>query len=229
MIYHPHVHFVVPGGGVKVNQQGKALSWQATPENFLVHHPTLINVYKAKLANELRAAGLYDQVPADAWQGKFVVDIEAVGDGAAAIKYLAAYVQRVAMSDKRILAVDEHSATYNYTPSGSNQSLTRKVEGNEFVRGFVQHTLPRGFHKLRYYGWMRGGRRRVRLDEVRWLVCVYLGWVYWLASGHAPQAALKQPSTLRCAQCGQPMRVVEITYHPVFCLTEHALAYLDSG
>src|SRR5690606_11634779 len=50
MVYHPHVHFVVPGGGVKVDKQGNALGWQATPKNFLFHHGTFIRVYKAKLA-----------------------------------------------------------------------------------------------------------------------------------------------------------------------------------
>ncbi|MEO8164190.1 MAG: transposase [Betaproteobacteria bacterium] len=101
LVYHPHVHFVVPGGGVQVDEQGRALSWQATAENFLFHHGTLVKVYKAKLADHLRACGLYDRVPAEAWQGKFVVDIQPVGDGRAVLKYLAPYVNRVAISDKR--------------------------------------------------------------------------------------------------------------------------------
>ena len=147
----------------------------------------------------------------ETWRGKFVVDIEAVGDGAAVLKYLAPYVHRVAISDKRIVAVDEHTVTYRYTPSKTKQSVERTVTGQEFVRGFVQHTLPRGFTKVRYYGWMRSGKRKVRLDEVRWLVTVFLGWVYWLASGHAPQPAIKQPSVVRCAACGHTMRVVAIT------------------
>ena len=125
MVYHPHVHFVVPGGGVKVDEQGYAVSWQATAENFLFHHGTLVEVYKAKLADHLRACELYDRVPADAWQGKLVVDIKPVGDGGAVLKYLAPYINRVAISDKRILAVDEQSVTYRYTPSGSQRSVTR--------------------------------------------------------------------------------------------------------
>ena len=80
-----------------------------------------------------------------------------------------------------------------------------------------------------HYGWMRSGKRKVRLDEVRCLVTLFLGWVYWLASGHAPQPIAKQPATLRCATCGEPMRVVEITHQPRFGLSEHSQAYLDSG
>ncbi len=229
MVYHPHVHFVVPGGGVQVDEHGRAVSWQATPTNFLFHHGTLVKVYKAKLADHLRACKLYDKVPAEAWHGKFVVDIKPVGDGAAVLKYLAPYIHRVAISDRRIVAVDDKSVTYSYTPSGSRQSLTRRVEGWKFVRGFVQHTLPRGLHKVRYYGWMRGGRRKVRLDEVHWLVTAALGWIYWLASGHAPRQTDRKPSVVRCAACGETMRIVKITYDPTYCLSEHALAYLDSG
>lgn len=229
MVYHPHVHFVVPGGGVKVDEQGHATSWQATAENFLFHHSTLVKVYKAKLADHLRECELYDRVPADAWQSKFVVDIKPVGDGGAVLKYLAPYVHRVAISDKRIVAVDERSVTYRYTPSGEHRSKTRTVTGREFVRGFLQHTLPRGFQKVRYYGWMRSGKRRIQRDEVKWLVYVLLGWMYWLASGHAPQATPKTSSVVRCAECGETMQVVEVTYEPVRTLSEHALAYLDSG
>ncbi len=97
------------------------------------------------------------------------------------------------------------------------------------MRGFVQHTLPRGFTKVRYYGWMRSGKRKIRLDEVRWLVTLFLGWVYWLASGYAPQPVAKQPAVVRCAVCGDTMRVVDVTYEPIDTLSQQELAYLDSG
>lgn len=228
MVYHPHVHFVVPGGGVKVNDQGHALRWQATPKNFLFHHGTLVNVYKAKLADHLRACGLYDQVPADTWKKKFVVDIEPVGDGRAVLKYLAPYVHRVAISDSRIVACDESSVKFQYKPSGATTYQERTVPGSEFVRGFVQHTLPPGFQKIRHYGWM-SSNSKVRLDEVKWLVWLFLGWTFWLASGHAPQQPKAERPVLRCAECGGEMRVVDITFEPGGALSDHALAYFDSG
>jgi hypothetical protein len=223
-VYHPHVHFVVPGGGVREDRT----RWQATPENFLVHHPTLIKTYKAKLADALRACDLYDLIPAQVWQAKFVVDIKPVGNGQAVLKYLAWYVHRVAISDHRIVACDEASVAYRYTPSGTRLAKTRRVSGMEFVRGFVQHTLPRGFQKIRYYGWM-SPNSRIQLDEVKWLVWLSLGWTYWLASGHAPQ---QEPYTKRpviCGQCGGEMRVVRITHEPTGVFPEHAIPYLDSG
>jgi len=154
MVYHPHVHFVVPGGGVKLDDQGHAISWQATPKNFLFHHGTLVNVYKAKLADQFRACGLYNHVPPEAWRKTFVVDIEPVGDGQAVLKYLAPYVHRVAISDSRITDCDESSVTFRYRPSGTREVKERRVKGTEFVRGFVQHTLPPRFQKIRHYGWM---------------------------------------------------------------------------
>lgn len=223
-VYHPHVHFVVPGGGVSEDRS----RWQSTPENFLVHHATLINVYKAKLADALRACGLYDSVPAEAWRGKFVADIHPVGNGRAVLKYLAPYVHRVAISDSRILACDQSSVTYRYTPSGTKRSKIRRVAGTEFVRGFLQHTLPRGFQKIRYWGWM-SPNSRIRLDEVRWLVWLFLGWTFWLASVHAQQQPRHNEPVVRCGHCGGQMRVVRVTYKPIVVLPEHAIAYLDSG
>lgn len=223
-VYHPHVHFVVPGGGVRDDGS----QWVATPENFLVPHGTLVKVYKAKLADALRACDLYDHVPAQAWKGKFVVDIKPVGDGRAVLKYLAPYVHRVAISDHRIVACDDTSVTYRYTPSGRRRSKTRRVPGNEFVRGFVQHTLPRGFQKVRYYGWM-SPNSRLRLDEVKWLAWLFLGWTYWLAGSHAPQETPYPKPPVRCRECGGPMQVLRVSFQPITVLPAHAVAYLDSG
>ncbi|KAA1256903.1 putative transposase [Rubripirellula obstinata] len=102
-VYHPHVHFVVPGGGVNK----KLDRWQQTAENFLFDHGTACRVYKAKFADHLRELGLYDQVDASVWKKKWIVDIRAVGDGRSVLKYLAPYVHRVAISDNRIVSVDE--------------------------------------------------------------------------------------------------------------------------
>jgi hypothetical protein len=229
MVYHPHVHFVVPGGGVKLDEHGGVIGWQSTPQNFLFHHGTLIRVYKAKLADEFRAAGLYDLVPADAWDKKFVVDIQAVGHGVPTLKYLAPYVHRVAISDKRIVAVDAESVTYTVRPSKSTRTITRQVTGEQFVSGFRQHLLPRGFQKVRHYGWM-SSNTRLSLESVKMLVWFFLGWTFWLGSGYAPQEpALTVP--LRCANCGGELRVVDVTFDAIdpADLSPQGLTYQDSG
>ena len=103
MVYHPHVHFIVPGGAVR--RDGS--QWLSTPSNFLFAHRTLVTLYKAKFADAMRSAGLYDRVPAEAWCSNWVVDIQPVADGRAALKYLTPYVFRIAISDNRIVSCDE--------------------------------------------------------------------------------------------------------------------------
>ena len=223
-VYHPHLHFVVPAGGV--NDLGTA--WLSTPENFLFSHTQAISLYKKQFADAMRAAGLYDQVPRKAWRGKWVVDIEPVGDGRAVLKYLAPYVYRVAISDNRIVACDERNVTFKFTPSGARESRTRTVPGHEFVRGFAQHILPGSFQKVRYYGWM-SSNSKTKLDLVRWLVSLYLGWIYWLTSGAAPQEQLPEREPFRCAACGSQMKIIDIINADCRVLVEHSVAYLDSG
>ena len=229
-VYHPHIHYVVPGGGVKLDEHSNALSWQSTPKNFLFHHATLIRVYKAKLADELRAAGLYDSVPKEAWDKDFVVDIQAVGHGVPTLKYLAPYVHRVAINNSRIIQVDEQSVTYKIRRGKTNRVDLKRVDGEAFVESFLQHVLPRGFQKIRHYGWM-SANSKVSLDEVKWLVWLFLGWTYWLASGYAPQ---EKPLTtpLRCKACGGVLRVVEVTFESLQSrglMPDHSLGYFDSG
>ena len=223
-VYHPHVHFVVPGGGVNADRS----AWQSTPCNFLFPHAAAITVYRAKLADELRRRGLYDDAPREAWQQKFVVDLKPVGDGRAVLKYLAPYVNRVAISDNRIVACDERTVTFRYTPSGTQRAKLRTVTGEQFIRGFLQHTLPHGLQKIRYYGWL-SPNHRIGFDEVKWLVWLYLGWMYWIASGHVPQAKPVEARPVSCAECGGSMRLAAMLHSPCRTLLEHSLVYLDSG
>ena len=203
-VYHPHVHFVVPGGGVH-RESGR---WHETPENFFLHGKTLARVYKAKFADRLRALGLYDQVPRSAWKKPWTVDIQPVGRGGGALKYLAAYVSRVAISNKRIVACDEQSVTYRYTPSGKQCSKQRTVAGTELLRGFLQHVLPRGFQKLRYYGWL-SPNSRLAVEEVRWLIWLARDEAIFLQP-HEPPRATDQ-ATLLCKKCGGLMHVAVVT------------------
>ncbi|EMI27825.1 IS91 family transposase [Rhodopirellula europaea] len=228
-VYHPHVHYVVPGGGVKLDEHGHALSWQSTPKNFLFHHGTLIRTYKAKLADELRAAGLHGQVNREAWSKDFVVDIQPVGHGVATLKYLAPYVHRVAISDSRIADVNSETVTYKIRRKG-NVMQNKTVAGDDFVGNFLQHVLPTNFMKIRHYGWM-SGNSKVKVEEVKWLVWLMLGWTFWLGSGYAPQA---EPLTvpMKCRLCGGVMRVVEVSYTSLSAQgirPEHGLTYYDSG
>jgi predicted Zn-ribbon and HTH transcriptional regulator len=221
-VYHPHVHFVVPGGGVSADGS----RWQAGPANYLLPEKAASKVYRAKFRDAMREAGLLEEIDSKVWKQTWVVDIEAVGDGRATLKYLAPYVYRAAISNNRIVDVDESSVTYRVTPSGSKRSTSRCVSGNEFVRGFLQHSLPRNFQRLRYYGFA-SPNSKLKFAWVYMLVCFYLGWCYWLAKQAEPEPIVKPP--VRCPKCRGEMQLTAITDGSGRILCSHPLPYLDSG
>lgn len=223
-VYHPHVHFVVPGGGLSDDLS----QWISTPANFLFPESCASPIFRAKMRDALVAAEVKREVDPTVWQKRWEVNVQPVGDGRAVLKYLAPYVFRVAISDRRIEAVDEQSVTYRYTPSGSHRSKTKTVSGQEFVRGFLQHVLPKGFQKVRHYGW-QGAHSKTKLDTVKWLVLLFLGWTYWLGSGHAPQDESTAQHSPRCQRCGSPVIVVFRSLVDSRTLLEHVLNYLDTG
>ena len=224
-VYNPHVHFVVPGGGV--SQDGS--TWQACPDNFLLPEKAAAKIYPGKFRDAMKAAGLdalFKGTDAKAWFGQWTVDVEPVGNGMAALKYLAPYVHRVAISNNRVHKVDEQGVTYSFTPSGTKRSKTRTVNGNEFVRGFLQHTLPPKLQKLRYYGFA-SANCKLKFAWVQMLIWFYLGWCYLLAKREAVEPQLKPP--VICTECGGQMRLVAITDGDGRLLYNHPLPYLDSG
>ena len=210
MVYRPHVHFVVPGGAI--SRDGR--QWLSTPENFFLPGKALSRVYRGKLLDELVNANLIQQRSVNTWyRHDWVVDVKPVGNGHAVLKYLAPYVYRVAISNHRIERCDEQSVTYRDTPSGTKLTKTRCVEGPAFVRGFLQHVLPQSLQKVRYYGWMSPNHSR-RLEIVKWLVWLTLGWTYYLKPMPAKLANnATDRQVTRCARCNGPLRVVDPHCH----------------
>src|ERR1700732_4601205 len=95
------------------------------------------------------------------WQIPWVVDITPWGEGQqAALDYLARYAFRIAITNNRILAVDDETVTYRYKDRAADRQRKETVAGHEFIRRFLQHVLPAGFHKVRYYGLWHASRRQ---------------------------------------------------------------------
>lgn len=202
--YHPHIHYVVPGGGLDASGQ-----WRATPENFFLPGEPLSILYRQKLRAALNEAGLLAEVDASVWDQSWVVDCQAVGDGCSAVKYLAPYVFRVAISDARIVSCDQTRVTFRYRKSGSRRSRTMTLEAEEFVRRFLQHVLPRGLQKVRHYGFLSPHARQ-SAESLKWLVAAAQGLAYWFLWSVAIVAPARP--AVRCAECGQPMFL--IAYFP---------------
>jgi hypothetical protein len=228
--YNPHVHFVVPGGGVSADGS----KWMACPENFLLPEKAASSVFPGKFRDAMREAGLeqeFKATDAKAWLGKWTVDVEPVGNGEAALKYLAPYVYRVAISNNRIESVDETGVRFRYTPSGTKVSKQRTVTGQVFLSGFLQHTLPTRFHRIRYYGWA-SQNCKLKFRWLQMLVWFYLGWCWLMKKQEPVEVPVKRP--VRCRKCGEEMQLVEVTDgqgRVIYSrpLANHALAYLDSG
>jgi len=210
LAYHPHVHYLVPGGGLSTDGQ----SWQTARHNFLLPVRALSRVFRGKLQQALRHADCYAHIPAKVWQQEWVVHCEGVGSGSNALKYLAAYIFRVAISNNRLLNVENDCVTFRYraTETGTEKRCTLGAE--EFIHRFLQHVLPKGFVKVRYYGFF-AATRRARLASVRQHLSTLTA-----PSPSAQPLSQTNPTPvlpkILCPQCGQPM-LFQRTLPPTLC------------
>ena len=131
------------------------------------------------------------------------------------------------VADERIVAVDERSVTFSYTPSGSHHAQTRRVTGEEFVRGFCQHVLPRSLQKVRYYGWMDPIARPAPMKCDGWCGCSGLGLLAGQRLCTAARSRARQVPT--CPACGGAMHRAYVVHHDVRALVEFSQSYLESG
>ena len=202
--FHPHVHFVLPGGGV--SRDGS--KWLQVKKDKPFHPEPAKSLYKKLFVKEMRKSGLYSQLPYGVLKKQWVVNIKPVSNGEAVLKYLAPYVYRVAISDSRIVSVNAHSVKYQVKPSGKRRYKTKEVTGQKFLQSFAQHILPAKFQKIRYYGFM-SANNKIQLENVRWLVWMYKGWTYWLGSALFQPVIKKQIPT--CSDCGGELELLRIT------------------
>jgi len=213
--YHPHVHYVVPDEAI--NDDGTA--WMPSRADFFLLVKVLSILFRARCGDAMDRAGMLEQIDPAVWRANWVVHSKAVGDGRASLKYLALYVFRVAISDRRIASDDDGQVTFSYRRSGSNRWRKMTVDAHEFIRRFLQHVLPSGFQKVRHYGFLSPNSHD-SIEAVRWLVTLYYGLLYWLM-GQIPHKVLTEPR-IRCAACGGPMRVPTV-------LPPAELVYFDTS
>jgi hypothetical protein len=145
--YHPHVHYLIPGGGLAPDGR----TWRPARHNYLLPEKSLARIFQAKFRDLLKKAGLFEQIPRKIWRQDWVVDIISVGSGEAALKYLAPYIFRVAISNRNILHLKDGQVTFRYRDSKTNTSRTATLPADRFIGQFLQHVLPRGFQKVRIY------------------------------------------------------------------------------
>ncbi len=203
--YHPHVHFIVPGGGLSADRE----RWVAAQGDFLVHVRALSRMFRGKMRERLERQGLLERVPASAWSMEWNVHCKAVGNGERVLRYLGAYVFRVAISDARITAYNpgdgdsrKATVTFKYQKVGSSRWRHMTINVIEFIRRYLQHVLPRGFRKVRHYGFL-APNFGVSIQRIRELICM----LYETLRGWAMRVPVRKPSRpLTCKECGHRLR-----------------------
>ena len=160
LVYHPHVHCLVTGGGVAQNGPQGGESWCPARARYLVPTAALAKLVRAKMMAQLRKRRPDLALPEAVWRKPWVAHCTAWGDGAdAVLEYLARYVYRVAITNGRIVGLDDACVTIRHKHRASGQWLRTRLSGHEFMRRFLQHVLPKGLHKIRYYGLWHPSRR----------------------------------------------------------------------
>jgi hypothetical protein len=204
--YHPHIHYLVPAIGLAADGRF------CRPRNpaFLVPVQALAVLFRAKLRAALRQTTYASEMPAAVWMRPWVVDCRPVGSGAAALKYLAPYIFRVALSNNRIVQLAYDYVTFRYIDGATHQRKTCRLRVQTFLHRFLQHVLPRGFVKVRYYG-LFSRCQRARLAQLRAQLALVTG-TSTSAGDAVGQAAVSdivvpiRPAANRCPLCGQMMQ-----------------------
>jgi hypothetical protein len=192
MPYHPHIHYIVPGGAFS-KTDGK---WHCSRIDFFLPVKAMSKIFKAKFHDIMKKSGLYPQIPSDVWSQKWVVNCRPIGAGEHSIKYLAPYVFKVAISNSRIVKVEDRRVFFKYRKNKSNRWRTMALDVMEFIRRFLQHVLPTGFMKVRYYGFMHPGSS-VSLEKIAALIELAFGFEI-----ERPKTVLEPPEPMLCAMCG---------------------------
>jgi len=167
MQYHPHLHLIVPGGGLRKDQR----KWRKTRKSdWLLPAKAVAARVRARFDQAMQAAlpHCHAALPDSTWRRPWVVDIRPVGRGEAAVKYLARYVSRSAISDERIVAITPQAVRFAYTDSQTGQPRQCTLSAEEFMRRYLQHVLPAGVHRIRYFGWEHPAahRRRRKVETI---------------------------------------------------------------
>ena len=190
--YHPHIHYVVPGGALSTSDG----TWHSSQLDFFAPVKVISKIFRAKLRDELTRLDVLKDVDPAVWQHDFVVNCQAVGTCQESIQYLSPYVFKVAISNSRIIKVEDGKVFFRYKKPHSHRWRTMALDTMEFMRRFLQHVLPTGFMKVRHYGFMSPASS-VDLDMVRSLIELAYGF-----DVDVPELDQQDEVYPRCPDCG---------------------------
>jgi len=192
--YHPHVHIIVPGGGIHRARR----EWRKIKGDYLFNGFALAKVFRARLLKALSNAALSVVNTPKRW----VVQCKAVGKGKEALQYLSRYLYRGVVSNKNIINDNGETVTFQFLDSRTKQWNTRQLSGEDFIWLILQHVLPKGFRRVRDYGFLHGNAKQL-LRIVQWVLKVPL------PTAKAQTTTKAKPT---CSHCSGPMIFVGIRF-----------------
>lgn len=149
LVYHPHAHCLIPAGGISADKE----HWLAARNNYLVPVKALSKIFRGIFVEMVHKQLPDVELPDSIWKKDWVVYCKPTVQGAEKVlNYLGRYVHRVAIANSRIISVEDGKVTFRYKDSKSHKSRIMTLKAHEFIRRFLQHVLPKGVHKIRYYG-----------------------------------------------------------------------------
>lgn len=203
--FHPHIHCIVPGAGIAEN--GNVI--RVKNAHFLIPLPALRKIFRARFRDGLSTLTkkhsltnhYLTKIEPTVWEKNWGINIQPFGNSENIIKYLGRYVCRTAISDSRIITVSDTHITYRWKDRANhNQQKTETLEGEEFVKRYLRHTLPRGLRAVRYYGFCHPAAKQKRER-----IAFHTGRPLLLTTA-TPEPKKKPPHTYTCDCCGQPMK-----------------------
>jgi len=217
LIFHPHIHYLIPAGGLSLDER----TWISSGAKFFLPYQPLRdrfrNVFSQKLKNQ--APELHAQIPETIWTQPWNINIQAAGSGENALRYLARYVFKTATGNRRVKLWPEGQVRWPYRSSQTQQWTHADLTPEELIRRFLQHVLPQGYCRVRAFGWFHPAAK-VRLNKVRALLrltpvlSVAQQQTWQIPKGLLPAEpppmppVPPQPAPL-CPCCHQPMRLLQ--------------------
>lgn len=192
--YHPHIHVLIPGGGI----DKRLCTWRRVKSDYLFNGFALAKSFRGKILDMMRNAGLTlpETVPV-----KWVAHCEYVGNGLPALKYLARYLYRGVISEKDIVAINNGKVTLRYRDSTTGEVRFRTLDGEVFLHLFLKHVLPRGFRRVRDYGFLHGNARKIRT-----LIQLILHVFTWTKTRQ------RQRPQFSCPKCRAQMKAISFRF-----------------
>jgi hypothetical protein len=187
--YHPHIHFIVPGGGVdKARKQ-----WKKKKGKYLFNEFAMAKVFRARFLEALNNAGLY--IPSTLPR-KWVVDCTHIGKGLPALKYLSRYLYRGVISENNIISNQNGNVSFKYVHSRTGETRYHTVKGEDFIWLVLQHVLPKGFRRVRDYGFLHGNAKKI-LSLVQMILKVLIEF-----------CSFRTRPVFKCPKCKASMEII---------------------